>query len=123
MVKETSSHSFENVAVLFYLVVSEFKILEMITSLDNIELTSANEKTLRYQILQYIEFIVVHYTEQVLSFQRLAETPQEAFNNYLENESESFELMKEQIDKFMSKDVKDMKEVSVTVNQIMTAII
>ena len=123
MVKETSSHSFENVAVLFYLVVSEFKILEMITSLDAIELSSENEKTLRYQILQYIEFIVVHYTEQVLSFQRIHETPQEAFNNYLENESEAFELMKEQIDKFMSKDIKDMKEVSVTVNQIMTAII
>ena len=123
MVKETSSHSFENVAVLFYLVVSEFKILEMITSLDNIELTSENEKTLRYQILQYIEFIVVYYTEQVLSFQRITETPQEAFNNYLENESESFELMQEQIDKFMSKDIKDMKEISVTVNQIMTAII
>jgi len=123
MVKETSSHSFENVAVLFYLVVNEFKIQEMITSLDAVELTSANEKTLRYQILQYIEFIVVHYTEQVLSFQRLHETPQEAFDNYLENESETFELMKEQIDKFMSRDIKDMREVSVTVNQIMTAII
>ncbi len=123
LVKETSSYSFDNVAVLFYLVVNEFKILDMITSLDSIELTSEGEKILRYQILQYIEFIVVHYTEQVLSFQRVHETPQEAFDKYLENESESFELMKEQIDKFMSKDIKDMKEVSITVNQIMTAII
>jgi len=123
MVKETSSHSFNNVAVLFYLVVGEFKILEMIVSLDSIEIKSDDEKVLRYQILQYIEYIVVHYTEKVLEFQRVNETPQEAFENYLNNAQESFEEIKEQINKFMSKEVRDIKEVSITVNQIMTSII
>ena len=123
MVKETSSHSFNDVAILFYLVVNEFKILEMITSLDTIETTSDRDKTLRRQMLQYIEFIVVNYTEQVLAFQRINETPQEAFQSYLENENESFTHIKEQIDKFMSKDIKDIKEVSITVNQIMTSLI
>lgn len=123
MVKETSSHSFDNVAVLFYLVVKEFKIVEMITSLDALELTSPSEKTLRHQILQYIEYIVVNYTEQVLLFQRVNETPQEAFENYLDNEKESFDNIKDQIDTFMSKDINDINEVSITVNQIMTSLI
>jgi len=123
MVKENSSHTFENVTVLFYLVVNEFKILEMITSLDTIETTSKSEKVLRHQILQYIEYIVVHYTEQILVFQRVKETPQMAFDNYMENEKESFEQIKHQIERFMSKDVKDINEVSITVNQIMTSLI
>ena len=123
MVKETSSHSFDNVARLFYIVVNEFKILEMITSLDSIETSVENDKTLRYQILQYIEYIVVHYTEQVLTFQRIDETPEVAFENYLENQKESFDQIKNQIDTFMSKDVKDINEISITVNQIMTSII
>ncbi len=123
MVKENSSHTFDNVAVLFYLIVNEFKIVEMITSLDNIEITSGSEKVLRRQILHYIEYIVVSYTEHVLAFQRLNETPQQAFESYLENENESFEHIKDQIEQFMSKDVKDIKEISITVNQIMTSLI
>ncbi|MFT5660921.1 MAG: glutamate dehydrogenase [Sulfurimonas sp.] len=123
MVKETSSHSFDNVARLFYIVVNEFKILEMITSLDSIEISVENEKTLRYQILQYIEYIVVHYTEQVLTFQRVDESPQIAFENYLENQKESFTQIKNQIDTFMSKDAKDINEINIIVNQIMTSLI
>jgi len=123
MVKEGSFHSFYNVAVLFYLVVNEFKILQMITSLNTIEINSGSEKILRHQILQYIEYIVVHYTEQVLEFQRVNETPLMAFENYLENEKEAFEDIKKNIDAFMSKEVKNIEEVSITVNQIMTSLI
>lgn len=123
MVKENSSHTFDNVAVLFYLVVKKFKIVEMITSLDNIELKTESEKILRQQILQYIEYVVVHYTEQILSFQRINETSAEAFKNYLLNEKEVLEHITGQIDIFMSKELKDINEVSITVNQIMTSLI
>lgn len=123
MVKENSFHTFNNVAVLFYLVVTEFKILEMITSLNTIEITSASQKVLRHQILQYIEYIVVHYTEQVLGFQRVNEAPKDAFDNYMQNEEESFQDIKSNIQNFMSKEVKSIEEVSITVNQIMTSLI
>jgi len=123
MVKENSFHTFNNVAVLFYLVVNEFKILEMISSLNTIDIKSTSEKILRHQILQYIEYIVVHYTEQVLEFQRVNETPQDAFDNYLENEKNAFQDIQSNIKFFMSKDVKSIEEVSITVNQIMTSLI
>ena len=123
MVKEGSFHTFQNVAVLFYLVVNEFKILEMIASLNTIEIKSSSEKILRHQILQYIEYIVVHYTEQVLAFQRVNETPQDAFENYMENGKENFEDIRNDINFFMSKEVKSIEEVSITVNQIMTSLI
>jgi len=123
MVKENSFHTFNNVGTLFYLVLNEFKILQMINSLDNIEIQSPSEKILRHQILQYIEHIVIHYTEQILAFQRINETPQLAFQNYLENEQEAFKGIKEHIEVFMSKEVKDINEVSITVNQIMTSLI
>jgi len=123
MVKETSFHSFHNVTILFYLVVNEFKILEMITSLNTIEINSKNEKVLRHQILQYIEFIVVHYTEQVLEFQRVNELPQDAFSSYMENKKEAFDEIKNDIDSFTQKEVKSIEEVSIIVNQIMTSLI
>ena len=123
MVKENSFHTFNNVVVVFYLVVNEFKILEMINSLNTIETTSGSQKVLRHQILQYIEYIVVHYTEQVLEFQRVNETPQDAFKNYMANEEESFEEIQNDIEFFMSKEVKSIEEVSITVNQIMTSLI
>jgi len=123
MVKENSFHTFSNVAVLFYLVVNEFKILEMMTSLNTIEIKSSSQKVLRHQLLQYIEYIVVHYTEQVLEFQRVNETPQDAFKNYMENEKEDFQDIQRNIEFFMSKEVKNMEEISITVNQIMTSLI
>ncbi|EQB39389.1 glutamate dehydrogenase [Sulfurimonas hongkongensis] len=123
MVKENSLHSFKDVAVLFYFVVNEFKILEMIASLNAIDIASSSQKILRHQVLQYIEFIVVHFTVKVLEFQRVNETPQEAFREYLENEQESFEDMRANIELFMSKETKSIEEVSITVNQIMTSIL
>ncbi|WP_372999066.1 NAD-glutamate dehydrogenase domain-containing protein [Sulfurimonas sp.] len=123
MVKENSFHTFNNVTVLFYLVVNEFKILEMMNSLNTIEITSSSQKVLRHQLLQYIEYIVVHYTEQVLEFQRVNETPIDAFENYMENGKEDFQEIQRNIDFFMSKEVKSIEEVSITVNQIMTSLI
>jgi glutamate dehydrogenase len=123
MVKENSFHTFKDVAVLFYLVVNEFKVLEMITLLNTIEIKTSAEKILRHQILQYIEYIVVHYTEQVLNFQRVNETPQMAFTNYLENEKKELDDIRNNISSFMSKEVKSIEEVSITVNQIMTSLI
>ncbi len=123
MVKETSSHNFENVATTFYLVVSEFKILQMITSLENIEIITENEKILRHQLLEYIEYIVVTFTEEILKFQRADETALEAFESYMKSEVESYESMKKQIETFMQKDSKDMRDISITVNQMMGALI
>ena len=73
--------------------------------------------------MQYIEYIVIHYTEQILGFQRVNESSAVAFRNYLLNEMEVFEHIKEQIDIFMSKELKDINEISITVNQIMTSLI
>jgi len=123
VIKENTNHSFEDVGILFYLVVNEFKILEMISALDDIETISESEITLRHQVLQFIEFIVVHYTQNILAFQRVDETPHQAFDNYVTNEKESFINIKEQIDNFMLKEVKDIKDITVTVNQLMASAI
>ncbi len=123
MIKENTHHSFENVAVLFYLIVNEFKILEMINSLDEIEIVSESDKMLRHQVMQFIEFIVVHYTQKILAFQRIDETPRVAFTSYVENEQEAFESIKTQIDVFMAKETKDIKAITVTVNQLMASAI
>jgi len=123
MIKENTHHSFENVAILFYLIVNEFKILEMINSLDDIEIISESDKILRHQVMQFIEFVVVHYTQKILSFQRIDETPQVAFKSYIENEQDTFESIKSQIDMFMEKEQKDIKAITVTVNQLMASAI
>ncbi len=123
MIKENTHHSFENVGELFYRIVNEFKILEMILSLDRMEVLSESDMMLRHQVLQFIEFIVVHYTQKILAFQRIDESPEQAFSNYVTNEQEAFESIKQQIDAFMAKEVKDIKDITVTVNQLMASAI
>ena len=123
MIKENTHHSFENVGELFYMIVNEFKILDMIISLDHMEVLSESDIMLRHQVLQFIEFIVVHYTQKVLAFQRIDETSKEAFENYIANEQDAFDSIKKQIDAFMEKEVKDIKEITITVNQLMASAI
>jgi len=123
MVKETSLHTFKDVAVVFYYVVNEFKILEMINLLNAMEANSQNQKILKDQIVQYIEYIAVHFTGKALEFQRVTETPQEAFKNYLENEKEAFDEIRGSINLFISKETKSIEDVSITVNQTMTYIL
>ena len=105
------------------MIINEFKILEMISSLDEIEILSESDMKLRHQVMQFIEFIVVHYTQKILAFQRVDETPAVAFKSYIENDSEVFDSIKDQIDAFMEKEVKDIKEITVTVNQLMASAI
>lgn len=121
--KEDTHHSFENVAILFYNVIAEFKILEIIDSLDEIDITAPSDIKLRQQVLQYIEFILMHYTKNILQFQRIDETPNAAFMSYMANKKETFDDIKIQIESFMNKDVKDIKEITITVNQMMASAI
>lgn len=123
MVKETSLHTFKDVAVVFYYVVNEFKILEMINLLNAMEASSQNQKILKDQIVQYIEYIAVHFTGKALEFQRVTETPQEAFKNYLENEKEAFDEIRDSINLFISKETKSIEDISITINQTMTYIL
>jgi len=78
---------------------------------------------LRNQVLQFIEFIVVHYTKKVLEFKRVNEEPEIAFSNFLSNEKDNFYKVRNNLDTFMVKDVKDIKEIAITVNQLMVSLI
>jgi len=91
MIKENTQHTFENVATLFYLVINEFKLIPLINALNTIALTTEQELVLRRQLMQFIEFLVVHYTQKILDFQRLDETPHDAFTNYIQNEKQIFD--------------------------------
>jgi len=122
-IKESSQHNFDDVATLFYKVVSEFKIIELISSLDKVSILVDSDRVLKRQMLQFIDFIVIHYTHKILGFQRMDETPQEAFNSYISNENESFSGTREQLKIFESYETKGLKEITITVNQLMASAI
>ncbi len=73
--------------------------------------------------MQFIEFIIMHYTEKLLDFQRINESSETAFKNYKKNEHETFEKINEQINSFMNREVKDLQSISITINQLMVSII
>jgi len=123
IIKEDTHHSFKDVIILFYSLIHEFNILEIIIALNRVKITSPSDMTLRNQVLQFIEFIVVHYTKKVLSFQRVNEEPDVAFANFVANEKEVFYKVREHLDRFMVRDVKDIKEIAITVNQLMVSLI
>jgi glutamate dehydrogenase len=123
IIKEDTHHSFKDVIVLFYSFIHEFNILEIIIALNKVKITSASDMTLRNQVLQFIEFIVVHYTKKVLEFQRLNEEPDIAFSNFISNEKDVFYKVRDHLDTFMAREVKDIKEIAITVNQLMVSLI
>lgn len=123
VIKENTHHSFKDVIVLFYLLIHEFNILEMIVALNRIKINSRTDLTLRNQILQFIEHIVVHYTKKVLDFQRINEAPEVAFTNFINNEKDVFYKVRDNLDTFMTKETKDLKEIAITVNQLMVSLI
>jgi len=123
IIKEDTHHSFKDVIVLFYSLIHEFNILQIVIALNRVEITNQSDMTLRNQVLQFIEFIVVHYTKKVLDFQRVNEEPDVAFANFVTNEKEIFYKVREHLDTFMAKDTKDIKDIAITVNQLMVSLI
>lgn len=123
VITESTNHPFKDVVILFYSLIHEFSILELILALNKIRTNSKSDLVLRGQVLQFIEYIVVHYTQKILEFQRINEDPNEAFQNYVKNEQESFFKIKSHLDTFVSKENKDIKEIAIAVNQLMVSLI
>ncbi len=123
MIKEDTHHSFKDVIVLFYSLIHEFNILEIVMALNKVKITNQSDMTLRNQVLQFIEFIVVHYTKKILEFQRVNEEPDVAFSNFVKNEKEVFYKVRSHLDTFIARDVKDIKQIAITVNQLMVSLI
>jgi len=90
MTKEQSKRSFSDVATLFYLVIDRFAILRIINTLNKMDLKDERDLRLRRQLLQFVEYIAVHYTNRILAFQRVSEPPAEAFEKFLANDYETF---------------------------------
>ncbi|WP_419777662.1 NAD-glutamate dehydrogenase domain-containing protein [Malaciobacter marinus] len=123
VIKENTHHSFKDVIVLFYQLIHEFNILEIIVSLSKLKLHSRNDVILRNQVLQFIDYIVVHYTKKILNFKRVNEAPETAFSNFIANEKETFYRLRDHLDVFMTKEEKDIKDIVTTVNQLMVSTI
>ena len=123
IIKENTPHSFKDVIVLFYSLIHEFNILDIIVALNRIKVVNSSDMALRNQVLQFIEYIVVHYTKKILEFQRVNEEPNIAFANFIANEKEKFYKIRDHLDAFMVKENKDIKDITVTVNQLMVSLI
>lgn len=119
MIKEHKDNTFDNITTLFYLIIRNFEIMELIKILDELKINDKNDLALKRQMLFYIEFIVVHFTEKILSFQRINETPLDAFKNYIDSDRELFEKTVTQIKQLIDDQTKTVKEVVITVNQLM----
>ena len=122
-IKENSVHSFKDVIVIFYSLIHEFKILEIIFALNRINLSKKSDAAIRHQMLQFIEYIVLHYTSKILDFKRLNEEPELAFSSFMVNDKYSFNKVKSYLETFMNKEEKDLKEISITVNQLMVSLL
>ena len=118
IIKEHNDSSFENVGTLFYLIFREMKVMELLRILDDVTLNEEADRRLKAQMLHYIEFFVVKLTQKILAFQRVGELPSKAFKNYLTSVSEQYEQSKKDTISLLSKEHKDLKEVSITINQL-----
>ena len=107
----------------FLLKIHEFNILEIITALNNVKISNSTDIALKSQILQFIEYIVIYYTKEVLAFKKLSDFPDVAFTNFIVKEKNKFNKIREHIDNFMTKEKKDIKDITIAVNQLMVSLI
>ncbi|WP_345970062.1 NAD-glutamate dehydrogenase domain-containing protein [Sulfurimonas sp. HSL1-6] len=121
--KEQSKHSFSDVATLFYLVIERFAILRIINILNAFDLKDERDLNLRRQLLQFVEYIAVHYTNRILAFQRINEPPMEAFENFLANDQEAFADILESITALEANPKPSLRDVTLLVNLLMTSVI
>ncbi len=123
MTKEQSKHSFSDVATLFYLVIDRFAILKIINALNALDLKDERDSNLRRQLLQFVEYIAVHYTNRILTFQRVNEAPTEAFENFLANDREAFADILESISELEANPKPSLRDITISVNLLMTSVI
>jgi glutamate dehydrogenase len=121
--KEQSKRSFEDVATLFYLVIERFAILRIINTLNALELKDDRELKLRRQLLEFTEYIAVHYTNRILAFQRAEESPREAFESYLANNAEIFDGILESIAELEGNEKATLTDITLIVNMLMSSVI
>ena len=122
-IKERNSHSFKDVVIIFYSLIHEFNILDIIVELNRVQIENQSDMTLRTQVLQFVEFIVVHYTQKVLDFKRINEEPEDAFRSFITNEKTIFIKVRNHLDIFKQIENKDIKDIAITVNQLMVSLI
>ncbi|MEA1916167.1 MAG: NAD-glutamate dehydrogenase [Campylobacterota bacterium] len=123
MVKKETTHSYEDVAHTFFLIIQNFKIIDMMELLDNIQINEKNEKSLKKQLFEFLEFATINYTQKIITFQRINETPQESFTNYILNNQETLDRVGEQIDSFIESDKKSIQDINIIVNRILASVI
>ncbi len=121
--KEQSKRPFEDVATLFYLVVERFAIVRIINMLNALDLHEEGDLRLRRQLLQFIEYIAVHYTNRILDFQRVGEPPVEAFESFLANDKDVFREVFEAIHWLDATKKPKLRDIAVTVNLLMASVI
>lgn len=119
VLKEHTDSNFENVATLFYLIIRHLDIMKLMQILDDLKTNDEIDFELKHQMLFYIEYIVVNFTQKVLNFQRIGETPEDAFQNYINSEKNRLEITTGKIEKLITEKSTNVKEVAVTINQLM----
>lgn len=123
MTKEQSKRSFNDVATLFYLVIERFAILKIINALNALELKDDRELKLRRQLLEFAEYIAVHYTKRILGFQRVGEAPAEAFESFLANNRETFDDILASISELEANEQPTLHDIALIVNLLMSSVI
>lgn len=121
--KEQSKRSFTDVATLFYLVIERFAILKIINALNALALHDESDLKLRRQLLEFVEYIAVHYTNRILEFQRVDEPPEVAFESFLANDRDTFGGMLDAIAELEAKEEPTLKEITLIVNLLMSSVI
>ena len=104
-------------------VIERFAILKIINTLNTLDLKDERDLSLRRQLLQFVEYIAVHYTNRILAFQRINEPPLEAFDNFLANDQGAFADILESIAELEANPKPTLRDLTLSVNLLMTSVI
>jgi len=105
MIQEGSHHTFENVATVLYSTLDAFHILALMEELDKLEVINVEDKLLKAQSAFFLEFVLIHYTRQILHFQRVNEDPKTAFEQYMQNENGSLHEIRNNLKEMKTKEL------------------
>ena len=120
-VKEETHERFDTLAALLFYLVKELKIIELLETLDALELNDPSLKRERRQLREIVEYIIIKLTDKIQAFKRKDEDHKEAYESYLQNSGDKLLKASREIERFFASDNLTLSGLTIVIHSLLFA--
>ena len=118
IIYKSEASDFKEIGKLFYTLIGELRIIDIMKMIERAEAKSDTEKSLREQLSEMIEILMIELTRDVLRFKRKGESEREAVYGYFKEKDFSLEEFVSKTDLLKREKKISLTELSVLINSL-----